>query len=276
MDGNPAGWYDDPEEPGSKRYWDGTAWTQDRAPDWNTATAETAQPFDPLGEEPPAGLAPLAPGTGPTPPMTADAPSDASGTDPTGPLDPGTPAGPSSGGRGLWVAVAIAGVVAVVGIVAIVALMSGGEDTDHTATVEQNVPAALQRNYADQGLEVVVTGATCEPITNGVGPYSTDCTVSFRGTARTIVATVTGTIDDDTATIDNAFSETNLLDESLAIGPVQTLVDQRIEGLTVTGCTLPETPLVMQDGDEFTCELDNGQTVTLATDGASVRLSAVS
>jgi hypothetical protein len=190
--------------------------------------------------------------------------------------DPDAPPAPTTGSRRRRVALAIAGVVAVVGIVAVVALVSSGDDTDHTATVEQNVPATLQRNYADQGLEVIVSGATCETITNSVGPYSTECTVSFRGTDRTIVATVTGTIDDDTATIDNAFSETNLLDEALAMGPVQALVDQRIEGLTVTGCTLPETPLVMQDGDEFTCALDDGQTVTLAIDGASVLLTSMS
>jgi len=28
MNGTPAGWYDDPEQPGQQRYWDGTAWTE--------------------------------------------------------------------------------------------------------------------------------------------------------------------------------------------------------------------------------------------------------
>lgn len=28
----PAGWYPDPEVPGQQRYWDGTAWTEHRAP----------------------------------------------------------------------------------------------------------------------------------------------------------------------------------------------------------------------------------------------------
>lgn len=28
----PAGWYDDPDAPGARRFWDGSAWTQDRHP----------------------------------------------------------------------------------------------------------------------------------------------------------------------------------------------------------------------------------------------------
>ncbi|HEY6533024.1 MAG TPA: DUF2510 domain-containing protein [Acidimicrobiales bacterium] len=251
MDGNPAGWYDDPEDAGSKRYWDGTAWTQDRAPAWNAVTSESARPFDPLR------------GTG-------------SRADPS--LSP--PSSPPSAGesrRGLWVALAVIGVVAVVGIVALVALSLGGDDTDHTREVEQNLPVALERNYADQGLDVTVTGATCEKVATGSGAFTTSCTVGFRGTDRTLVATVTGAINDDgTATIDNAVSDTNVLDEELALDPAQALVDQRIEGLTVTACTLPQSPLVMQDGDEFTCDLSNGQTVTLSVEGASVRLTAVS
>jgi resuscitation-promoting factor RpfB len=29
---SPAGWYPDPEQPGTQRYWDGNAWTDQRAP----------------------------------------------------------------------------------------------------------------------------------------------------------------------------------------------------------------------------------------------------
>ena len=40
----PAGWYDDPAEPGAQRYWDGTAWTTEvRSP------AVAAAPVSPTG-----------------------------------------------------------------------------------------------------------------------------------------------------------------------------------------------------------------------------------
>ena len=41
-----AGWYADPEREHTLRYWDGNAWTDDRAPDLPSAgnDAPTAQP----------------------------------------------------------------------------------------------------------------------------------------------------------------------------------------------------------------------------------------
>src|SRR3954452_19944965 len=32
MTSTPAGWFPDPEDPSQQRYWDGTAWTDHRAP----------------------------------------------------------------------------------------------------------------------------------------------------------------------------------------------------------------------------------------------------
>lgn len=250
MEGNPAGWYDDPDEPESKRYWDGSGWTEDRAPAWNAVATEPAVPFDLTGEDSGDSELPLFPDS-----STARA----------------TPRS-----RLVWVAVASVGVFAVIGIVAVLALALGGDDTDLTRSIEHNVPIALQQNYAEQGLVVTVSGASCDKVTTGNGPFATTCTVGFSGTDRTLTASVVGTIDGNSASIDDAASETTVLDETLAIAPAQALVDQRVSGLTVTGCSLPQTPLVTQDGDEFTCTLNNGQVVSLAVDGTSVRLTGVS
>jgi hypothetical protein len=43
----PAGWYADPENPGSERYWSGTAWSDDRRPG-ATTTHHAASPQAPL------------------------------------------------------------------------------------------------------------------------------------------------------------------------------------------------------------------------------------
>lgn len=51
MEGTPAGWYDDPEQPGQQRYWDGNAWTEQRAP--GAATAPPAPPMAPPVAAPP-------------------------------------------------------------------------------------------------------------------------------------------------------------------------------------------------------------------------------
>lgn len=48
----PAGWYDDPENPGQHRYWDGGQWTEQR------------RPADGGGTPPPAPGAPSAPSAG--------------------------------------------------------------------------------------------------------------------------------------------------------------------------------------------------------------------
>jgi uncharacterized RDD family membrane protein YckC len=58
----PAGWYPDPEQPGQQRYWDGTAWTENRAP-MVPADAPVAAPPPPAGgfvlpPQPPAGYSP--------------------------------------------------------------------------------------------------------------------------------------------------------------------------------------------------------------------------
>ena len=267
MDGDPAGWYDDPDDPGSKRYWDGTTWTDDRAPAWDSVTADGEEPFDPMGDEPPGLDDPSEPidddgSTG------GDQPPEGAGPAPTG----------AAGDRTPLIIAAVVGVIAVIAVIAIVAALvsGGGDDVDRTQVVDRIVPGALQQNYADQGLEVTVSAVACNEVPASDGPFSTTCTVAFVGTDRTLVADVSGTITGDQATITGATTDTNLLDESLAIAGAQQLVDAKVAGLTVTGCQLAETPLLIADGDQFTCTLQNGQTATFTVKDGTFVLSSAS
>ncbi len=52
----PADWYPDPEDPTQQRYWDGTQWTEHRAP--AAAPAEPAAPAAPHGSSPGGAPAP--------------------------------------------------------------------------------------------------------------------------------------------------------------------------------------------------------------------------
>ena len=178
MDGNPAGWYDDPDDAGQKRYWDGSAWTDDRAPAWNSIASDPSIPYDPLG--------------------TPDAPA-------------GRPHR-SRGSRTQWLVLAVVGVVAVVAVVAIVAsTRDSGDPTTRCPrryALQQALPATLEKVYAEQDLNVTVTGAACNDITVETGPYTTTCTVGFLGTNRTIVVTVVGVVEEDAVTIARSPSPT--------------------------------------------------------------------
>lgn len=60
----PAGWYPDPDDPGQQRWWDGTAWTEDRAPVSPGADDVVASPPPPQVPPPP-----------PPPPWSGSSPS---------------------------------------------------------------------------------------------------------------------------------------------------------------------------------------------------------
>ncbi|MEU4193454.1 RDD family protein [Kribbella sp. NPDC026611] len=57
---NPAGWYDDPQDPSQQRYWDGSTWMEQRRPQQGPAPAQHGQvygggagQFPQYGQEPP-------------------------------------------------------------------------------------------------------------------------------------------------------------------------------------------------------------------------------
>ncbi|MDQ2699597.1 MAG: DUF2510 domain-containing protein, partial [Actinomycetota bacterium] len=49
----PAGWYDDGSGTGALRYWDGSAWTDHRAPAPTAPAAGPADTTTPIGDETP-------------------------------------------------------------------------------------------------------------------------------------------------------------------------------------------------------------------------------
>lgn len=49
----PAGWYPDPDVPGQRRYWDGTAWTDHTAP--GSGSASRTPPSEPQAPNPAGG-----------------------------------------------------------------------------------------------------------------------------------------------------------------------------------------------------------------------------
>ena len=51
----PADWYPDPEDPGQHRYWDGTQWTEHRAPRAAPAAPAASPPGPAWGQAPTAG-----------------------------------------------------------------------------------------------------------------------------------------------------------------------------------------------------------------------------
>jgi hypothetical protein len=56
----PAGWYSDPDGSGGQRYWDGSAWTEHRAPAAHEPTEPTA-PAEPPASEQPTTVVPIRP-----------------------------------------------------------------------------------------------------------------------------------------------------------------------------------------------------------------------
>jgi uncharacterized protein (TIGR00266 family) len=68
----PAGWFDDPEDPASLRYWNGAEWTEHRSPKNAPAAAGQAPPQGSPAQEPPAQ----------TPPARESAPAAASSAEP--------------------------------------------------------------------------------------------------------------------------------------------------------------------------------------------------
>lgn len=258
MNGTPAGWYDDPGQPGQQRYWDGSAWTEHRAPGAQAAPTP-----------PPATAAPTAPPTtaAPMPPPPVGAPTGTAMAPP-----PATPAKKSR--KGVWIALAILGLFMFLIIVAIAAVALLGRNQDATGVIEENLPAELESNFAAQSLNVSVTKVTCDKVEDK-GPFSTNCSITISGLAAPVSAVITGSVDGSTVSVTDAKSDITLMNESLAVTQTQPIVRAFAPAVTVLSCSLPEPLVVLKEGLTFTCATDSDETVTIELQGGELVLTDV-
>jgi hypothetical protein len=276
----PAGWYPDPESPSQQRYWDGTRWTEHRAPLVSAPAPAPAAPVPPAAA--PAPPTPVPPTPAPVPPAPVP-PAPV----PPAPFPGGVPGGPGPAAPGygtyepapapakksrktLWIVLGV--VAALIAVLVVIGVLA----KDPSETLEDILPDALEQNYAKQGLDVDVTKADCGNVELEDGPFEVDCTISIAGSSRTVPADVSGTIKGNTINVTSASSTSNLVNEQLAIKAVQDLVTKVAPRVKVTSCDLPEDLLVLQKGDTFTCSTDSDEEVEItATSGKSIEITKV-
>jgi hypothetical protein len=273
MNGTPAGWYDDPEQPGQQRYWDGSAWTEHRAPGAETPAPPPAAPAAPMAPTPPPAAAPTPPpAAAPTTPPPVAPPVGA----PTGaPLPPPSAPPATTSRKGLWIALSIIGVIVVLVIVAIVAVALLGDSKNVTGTIEKNLPAEIQSNFASQGLDVTVSKADCNKVANDDGPFTTTCQLTISGLSAPVSAEIVGTVSGSTVTLTDAKSDTVLLNESMAVKQTQPVVSAVASNVTVLSCSLAEPLVVVKEGLSFTCKTDSNETATFTVQGGKLVLTDV-
>ncbi len=252
MDGTPAGWYDDPEQPGQQRYWDGNAWTEQRAPGAAAPAAPAAPPAPPTPPPAAAAAAPMAP-----PPMA-----------------PPVAAPPKKSNKALWIVLGVLGGLVLLVIIAVAAVAFLGDSA--TDVVEKNLPGALEANYSSQGLDVTVSKADCDSVSSSDGPFTTKCTITIQGLAEPLQATIYGTVSGNTVTVDDASSSQVILDAKLAAKQAQPVIDAIDPTVNITSCTLAAPVVIVKDGLTFTCKTDSNETVTFEVDNNSLSITNVS
>jgi hypothetical protein len=246
MEGTPAGWYDDPEQPGQQRYWDGNAWTEQRAP----GAATPAPPAAPTAPTPPPA-APMAP-----------------------PMAPPVAAPPKKSNKVLWIVLGVVGGIFLLIVIGIVAIAFLGDSA--TDVVEKNLPAALEDNYRTQGLDVTVSKADCGSVSSDDGPFTTKCTITIDGLAEPLQATIYGTVSGNTVSVDDATSDQVILDAKLAATQAQPVIDSIDPTVSITTCNLSAPVVLVADGLTFTCKTDSNETVTFEVDNNTLKITNVS
>lgn len=265
MNATPAGWYEDPEQPGQQRYWDGSSWTEHRAPGAQVA------PNPPPAPE--AGAAPTPPPTATTPP-TPPPPTGAPVPPPPGAPVPAPPVAGKSR-KGLWIALGVIGGLFALSIVAILAVTLLGTSKDVTGTIEENLPGELESNFSAQGLDVSVTKVDCDKVDNDDGPFTTNCTITLSGLSTPLQAEITGSVDGNTVRVTDAKSDVTVINESLAVKETQPIVSAVAPSVTVLSCSLSEPLVIVKEGLSFTCATDSDETVTVELQNGELVLTDV-
>jgi len=154
----------------------------------------------------------------------------------------------------------IVGAVVVLVFVAILLISLLGDSA--TDVVEKKLPAALEENFADQGVEVTVSKVECDEISDDDGPFTTSCEISIDGLAEKLDATVFGEIDGTTVRVNDVSSDQTILTADLAVSQTQLVVDEIDPTIGILSCTLDAPVVLVEEGMTFSCEADSDETVT--------------
>lgn len=158
----PAGWYTDPEQPASQRYWDGSAWTEHRSPG---AAVPTPSP----------AAAPMAAAGSNAAPQGYVAP-------PQQYAQPAPPA-PRKRGKGCLIAVLVVVVLLVIGIGIIVAAAGGIKNsstgTGSSSTGSGSTAGGLNTPVRDGAFEFTVSEVKCGVPSVGAAPLAQNAQGQF-------------------------------------------------------------------------------------------------
>lgn len=183
-------WYDDPEDAGAQRYWDGQTWTPHRRRKPPSQQSPAPPPPQPTSVPAPAAPSEFPPPSQPAPPIPPTpqqppswAPPQAAGQysqPPPGQWTPPSPQPPAvpakAGGSGKKVLLTVAAVVAVIVGAGVVLKVSGVFNRETKKLAVAEVQTEVQKVLVDR-----VTGYTSSDITNVACNNGQDPTVKQGG-----------------------------------------------------------------------------------------------
>jgi hypothetical protein len=171
----PAGWYADPDGSGGQRYWDGSAWTEHRAPAAHEPTEPTAAPVEPPASEQPTSVVPIRPAGEHVGAHRAREPEPI-----IPPPPPSEPSAPDDRGRLLvWFGAACAALLAVLVLVVIYGVFINKPETI-TMGPSSTSKSATPTTSSDNGWGTGTQTASESPTTaSGSGAQASDGGLTF-------------------------------------------------------------------------------------------------